>query len=164
MSKTGSLDIRSGLLFPFPFLMLGSGFILAGVGIIASHPLLSLLLVPVGLLIVTAFEGTEINVHERSYREYVSYFYLKRGTTKKFNNIEKIYINAGNVSQRMYTAHTTSSSIFTNTEYRVYIKFDGGEKVFLFSGKNRNDILRRSKKIAQSLNTSLQDNTVGMPA
>ena len=157
---SGALNIRSGLLFPLPFLFLGGGFVLAGVGILGIHLLLAFILILVGLFIITSYEGTEINTRTGTYREYNSYFFLKRGEAKPFSGIEKIYINSAKVSQAVYTAHTTSSSTFTNTEYRAYIKFDGGERVLLLSGRNKKKLLARTKQIAESLNTSVHDNTV----
>lgn len=154
------VDIRGAMLFPFPFLMLGAGFIMAGIGVMINHPIIALILIGVGVLVVTAYEGTEIDPANHTYREYNAILFLKKGKTKRYDRIEKIYVNSGKVSRRVYTAHTTSSSIFYNMEYNAYMKLTSSEKVFLFSGRNKNQIVRRAQAIADMLNTAFQDNSV----
>ena len=154
------VDIRGARLFPFPFLVLGAGFVLAGLGVVLGYPIVGVILVVVGILIVTSYEGTEIDPDKHIYREYNSFFLLKSGKAKRFDGIEKIYINAGKVSQRIYTAHTSSSSTFQNVEYNAYLKFRSGEKIFLFSSRNKSRMLQRTKQIAASLNTAVHDNSV----
>lgn len=158
-TSSNVINIRGARLFPFPFLVLGAGFILAGIGVVISYTIVGLVLASVGILMVTAYEGTEIDLAGRTYREYNSFLFLKSGKAKSFDEVEKIFINSGKVSQRVYTAHTTSSSVFLNVEYNAYLKFRSGEKIFLFSERNKNRMLRRAKQIAASLNTELQDNT-----
>lgn len=160
--QTKIVDVRGALLFPLPFLMLGAGFVLAGLGVLVNHPVIGLILVAVGVLVVTAYEGTEIDPEKRTYREYNALFFLKKGKAKHFDTIEKIYINSGKVSERVYTAHTTSSSVFMNVEYNAYLKLSKGEKVFLFSSRNKNKLMRRAKIIAARLNTEFHDHSVVM--
>jgi hypothetical protein len=153
------VDIKGARLFPFPFMVLGTGFLLAGMGVMIIHPIISLVLIVFGLSIVTAFEGTEIYPASHTYREYNSFLFLKTGRPKSFEGIEKIFINSGRVTQRMYTAHTMSSSSFSNVEYNAYLKFTEGVKVFLFSGRNKTRLIRKAEDLARSLNTSLHDHT-----
>lgn len=151
------VDIKGARLFPFPFLMLGAAFVLAGFGVLISYPIVSVILIVFGISIVTAFEGTEIYPGSHTYREYNSFLFFRTGGEKRFERIEKIFINSGRVTRRMYTAHTTSSSTFSNTEYNVYVKFSDGVKIFLFSGRSKNRVAQRAEAIARSLNTSLRD-------
>jgi hypothetical protein len=153
------VDIKGARIFPFPFMVLGTGFLLAGMGVMIIYPVISFILIVFGLSIVTAFEGTEIYPASHRYREYNSFLFLKTGRPKSFQGIEKIFINSGRVTQRIYTAHTTSSSSFSNVEYNAYLKFSEGVKVFLFSGRNKNRMMRKAEDLARSLNTSLHDNT-----
>jgi hypothetical protein len=94
-----------------------------------------------------------------SYREYNSILFIKTGKGKKYQRIEKIFINPVRVSKTIYTAHTSNSSTFQDVEYNAYLKFSDGEKIFLLSGKNKNRIRNRLKIIAETLNIPLQDNT-----
>ena len=151
------VDIKGARLFPFPFLVLGAAFVLAGLGVLISYPIVSMILIVFGLSIVTAFEGTEVYPASHTYREYNSFLFFRTGGEKRFESIEKIFMNSGNVARRIYTAHTMSSSTFSNTEYNVYLKFSDGVKIFLFSGRSKNRVVQKAEAIARSLNTSLHD-------
>ena len=151
------VDIKGARLFPFPFMVLGGAFVLAGLGVLMSYPIVSLILIVFGISIITAFEGTEVYPASRTYREYNSFLLFRTGRQKGFQSIEKIFINSGKVTRRMYTAHTMNSSTFSNIEYNVYLKFSDGVKIFLFSGRNKNKIVRQAEHFARSLNTSLHD-------
>lgn len=158
-TSSNVVDVRGALLFPLPFLMLGAGFVLAGIGVVVSYAIVGLILIVVGIMMVTAYEGTEIDPDRHLYREYNAFLFLKTGKRKSFEGIEKVYVNSGKVSQRMYSAHTSSSSVFHNVEYNAYLKLSSGEKIFLFTDRNKNRMLRRTKRIAESLHTALHDNT-----
>lgn len=153
------------MLFPFHFLLLAAIFFIAGLGIIMSHPYVSGILILFAAVIVTAYEGTEIDPSSGSYREYNAFLFIKKGKRKRYGSIESIFVNAGKVSQKIYTAHTTSSSTFSSVEYNAYLKFGDGNKIFLFSDKNRRRLMRRLQHVAGKLNTSIVDNTPeGLPA
>ena len=111
MSK-GEFDIKAGALFPWYFQLLGCAFTLTGVVFLLENFIVSLILVPIGLLILTGRSGIEINIISKTYRSYYSFFFIKWGKQMSFNKIEKLYINANKVTQKIYTAHTTQSSTF----------------------------------------------------
>lgn len=159
-AQKSTVDIKSGSVFPLPFLVLGAIFFIAGAAVFVNHPVISVVLMVAGVLILTAYEGTEIDPSSKTYREYNSFLFIKKGQSRKYNGIEKIFVNSSKVSQRAYTAHTSTSTTFSSTEYNAYLKFDQGEKVFLFSGKNKLKLLKRLNDISRSLNTSVVDNTV----
>lgn len=158
-AQKSTVDIKSGSVFPFPFLVLGAVFLMAGAAVFVNHPVISVVLIIAGALILTSYEGTEIDLLSRTYREYNSFLFIKKGESKKYEGIEKIFVNSSKVSQRIYTAYSSSSATVTGTEYNAYLKFNHGEKVFLFSGKNKSKLLRRLNDISRSLNTSVVDNT-----
>jgi hypothetical protein len=112
-----------------------------------------------GILILTAYEGTEINPGSRTYREYNSFLFLKKGKRKKYGSIEKIFVNSGKVTQKVYTAHTMTSATFSRVEYNAWLKFRDGEKLFLASARNKEKLLKRLNEIAGKLNTSVVDST-----
>jgi len=155
-----SVDIRSGRLFPFPFLVLGGAVFFSGMAMLISQPILGVVLMLGGALVLTAHEGTEINPVNHTYREYNSFLFMKNGEEKKYNDIEKIFVNSAKVSQRVYTAHTLKSSTFTNVEYNAYLKFGDGVKVFLMSRKNKTKLLEKLRDLSRSLNTTVVDHTV----
>lgn len=155
----GIVDIRCGRLFPVPFLVLGAVSAAAGVMLFSRYPIVSAILVLAGIAVFTACEGTEIDPAARTYREYSAFLFMKNGRKKPFTSIEKIYINSAKVTQRFYTAHTSSSSTFTNREYNAYLKLSGGVRVFLASDRDKGRLLSRFGAIAPRLNTTVTDVT-----
>src|SRR5688500_2393019 len=153
------IDIKSGSLFPFPFLVLGAIVFLAAVPVFVSSPILSVFLLITAALILTAHEGTEVNPTSRTYREYQSFLFIKKGKPKKYNGIEKIFVNSAKVSQKVYTAHTSQSTTFSNTEYNAYLKFNDGVKVFLLSRKSKTKLLEKLRDAARVLNVPVVDNS-----
>lgn len=79
-----TIDIRAGRLFPLQFLVLGGVLLLAGALVIVNHAIIATILILPGLLILTAYEGTEINPYSRTYREYNSFLFQKIGKYKKY--------------------------------------------------------------------------------
>jgi len=158
-SRKSIVDIKSGRLFPFQFLVLGFIIFITGIAVVGPYMIIGIVLILAGAGILTAHEGTEIIPESNTYREYNSILFIKTGKGKKYQRIEKIFINPAKVSQKIYTAHTLNSGTFHDVEYNAYLKFSDGEKIFLLSGKNRNRIRDRLKLAADTLNIPLQDNT-----
>jgi hypothetical protein len=154
------IDVRAGMLFPVHFHVLAGVFLLAALFIVGSHPLFSAGLAFFGALILTAFEGTQIDPSSRTLREYYSFFFLKTGKEKKYASIEGIAIYRAKVSQKVFTSRTMNSSTFTHTEYNAYLKLYGDEKVFLVSDKNKVKLMEKARKIAGDLNTIVTDHAI----
>ncbi len=155
-----TIDVKAGRLFPFPFLVIGGVSLFAGLFIILSVPIGGLVLLFIGGLIFTAYEGTEIDPTARTIREYYSFLFLKTGRATRYESIEGMTIHKAQISQKMFTAHTTKSSTFRYTEYRAYIKMAGEEKVLLMRNKNKARLMEEARKIAQALNTTIADYAV----
>ncbi|AHM60121.1 hypothetical protein D770_09320 [Flammeovirgaceae bacterium 311] len=153
------LDFKNGRLFPFPFQVVAILFIIAAISFFPTQALISLVLLLLSALILTAHAGVEFSQSHRTYREYNSFLFIKSGKTYPYQGVEKIFINAGRVSQRFYTAHTTTSAVFTNTEYRGYVKLLNGTKIFLISSKNKEKLANRLAPLSDYLQTELIDLT-----
>lgn len=153
------LDFKSGKLFPFPFQVVAVLFIIAAVAFFATYAFVSLVLLLLSALILTAHAGVEFNLSGRTYREYNSFLFIKSGKILPYPGVEKVFINAGRVSQRMYTAHTTTSAVFSNTEYRGYVKLLNGSKIFLTSSKNKEKLVNRLTPLLDYLQTELVDHS-----
>lgn len=153
------IDVRAGKLFPFHFHILGGVFLLAAIFVVVDHPMISAGATVLALLILTASEGTEINPAARTLREYYSFFFLKTGKARKYSTIEGIAIHRAKVSQKLFTARTTSSSTFTHIEYNAYLSLYGEEKIFLMSDRNKTKLMAKVGKIASDLKTTVVDHT-----
>ncbi|MBZ0246951.1 MAG: hypothetical protein K8H85_13505, partial [Cyclobacteriaceae bacterium] len=68
-------------------------------------------------------------------------------------------VNRSQESQRIYSAHTNKSSIFTNEVFNAYLKFSSGEKILLRKGKKKEKLIAQMNLISQSLQTQVMDNT-----
>ena len=114
---TNSIDFKSDRLFPFHFQLLGVVFLLVGVVAIFDSPYLAAFLVPIAAIILTGYRGLEFNRSTKVYREYNPFlFFLKFGKPNKYADIEKIYVNSSNVSQKIYTM-VTQGITARNVEY-----------------------------------------------
>lgn len=157
--QNNTIDIKAGKLFPFHFLILGGILLFAGAIVAVNYPIATAILVPLGLLIVTAYQGTEIDPGAKTFREYNSFLFIKSGKKIKYETLEGVFIHRAKISQKMFTPRTMNSSTFTHVEYNAYLKTDR-EKIFLTSGRNKMKLLERVRSIAAALNTSVADHAV----
>ena len=158
--KATKIDLKSGRLFPWYFQLVGIVLLPISVTFLASNFMISIILVIVAIFILTSFSGFEIDIQNKIYYPYYTFFFLfKSGKKKKFNEVEKLYINANKVSQRIYTAHTTQSATFKNVEYDAYIKFDNGAKEYLISDKKLDRLKTKLTTLSEAINISISDNT-----
>lgn len=154
-----TVDIKCGWLFPFHFLFLGGGILLGGIGVMLTYPVIGTVLIIAGAVMLTAQEGTEINPATHIYREYNSFLFIKTGSGKRYQGLEKIFINPVKLRQGFYAPHGTASTSITYVEYNAYLKFSDGARIFLVSGKNKKKLIRDLSEVARRLNIPLQDNT-----
>lgn len=158
--SSSQLDVKGGKLFPYHFQIVAVILTIPAVAFFPDHPLIAIGFLLVSALILTATSGEEFNQPTGTYREYRSFLFIKTGKSHSYEGVEKIFINAGNVSQRMYTVHTNSSAVFTNMEYRGYVKLINGIKIFLGSGKNKEQLEVRLKALSSYLQSPLVDHTL----
>lgn len=155
------VDIRNSTLFPWHFQLIAVVILLAGLALILEKPVMSSVLVFAAGFILTAADGTEIDLVKGRFREYISfYFIIRGGKWKKFPGAEKIYINSAKSTTRAYTTHNNYSSVFENTEYNAYLKLNNGEKIHLINSRKKEKLTTILQKAASFLNCPLQDNTL----
>ena len=155
------IDIRYGSLFPWPFHFIAGIVLIIAASLIIERTIVALAFIILCGLVLTTSEGTEIDLKEKTFREYKSFFFIKTGTKEQYSGMEKIFINASKSRQQMYTAHTTKSSIYENIEYNAFLKFDDGTKVQLLQRRKKADLMKRVKKIASELDVLVDDQTAG---
>lgn len=157
--KGDTHDLKNGSLFPWHLKVLAVCMVIGAIALFLTNILLALVLLFIALLILTGYSGVLINKSENTYKEYNSFIFMKRGIAKKFEAVEKIFINENRVSQKIYTAHTLNSSTFKNLIYDGYLKFIDGEKVHLMSKKDKNVLMSKLKETAEFLEVEVYDNT-----
>ncbi|HEY4653437.1 MAG TPA: hypothetical protein VIH22_02925 [Cyclobacteriaceae bacterium] len=143
--------------FPWQAQLLGALFIIGAIATVITIWWLAAILLLCGLLLVTGHSGTVFNRRERTYVEYNSYLFIRSGEVERYDRVEKIFVNAAQESQKMYTAHTLDSSTFHHTVYNAYLKFDNGKKIFLTSSRKKTALMNRLKRIAEFLETAVED-------
>ena len=134
-------------------------FIIVGIISLIYKLLLSPILLFVGAFILTGFRGVDLNGREKVYREYNSFLFLKFGKWVKYGQAEKIYINSGSASQKIYTRMTSGITV-KSEEFNAYLKFDNGSKIYLASRKDKNRLIKRLKKLTDFFGIEIQDNTI----
>jgi hypothetical protein len=127
--------------------------------LLAERTLLALILIGVSVLVWSGYSGTEVDVVHKLYREYTSFFGIKQGKHLEFSHVEKIFVNRTKKTQRLYTAHTNHSSVFTNDEYNAFLKFGDGTKILLLTRRNKKKLLLALRKVAAALHVPVVDNT-----
>lgn len=157
--KESIIDIKAESL-PWHVKFIGALFLIGAITVIVNYWWLSIILALIGLTLLTGYSGTEINYTNKTFREYHSYLFIRRGVTEKYHGIERVFINKANVSQKMYTAHTGSSSTFENILFNAYLKFDDGRKIFLTSRKDKVRLIKLLNPVIAVLGVDLTDNTV----
>ena len=161
MAAGKKIDIRYGSLFPWPFQILAGIILLIGISLIVERTIASIVLIFVCGSVLSASEGTEIDVDGKYYLEYTSFlFFIKSGSKEKFLDMEKIFINTSKTKQQFYTAHTTKSSIFENIEFNAFLKFSDGRKVHLLQKRKKEALLAQVNKVAMKLGVPIEDHTV----
>jgi hypothetical protein len=148
------LNIKTGLLFPFQFQILGYVLLLSGLGLLVIHILASIILILLGGLIVTAYSGVEFN--DNKYREYNSFFFLRFGKWEKLEKVEKIFIKKIKKSQKFYGRANQSSTI-RNVIYKAFLKFDDGNTILLKENKDKIKLGQKVQKLNQYFKTEIID-------
>lgn len=153
------IDIKNGSLFPWYFKVLAACMVIGAITLLLTNLLLAMILLFIGLIILTGYSGIIIDEKEKTYKEYNSFLFFKRGITKNFDSVEKIYVNQNRASQKIYTAHTLNSKTFNNIIFDGYLKFSDGTKVHLMAKKDKNVLMNKLKPITELLGVDIFDNT-----
>jgi len=151
------IDLRFGFLFPWPFRLIALICLIASVGIIQASLLGSLVLFLASGLVLSAAEGTEVNIANNTFREYTSYLFIKTGKFNRFHPIEKIYITKGTEAQVMHTAYANHSATFENIVHNGYLKFTTGEKIHLLREKKKEHLIQKLSPLSKGLKIEIVD-------
>lgn len=146
-------------MFPWTFRLLAALMILFSMSLLPESWFVAVILTIVGAVILTATSVFEIDPTNKRYREYNSFLMiLKIGGWDAYDSIEKLFVGVSNHSQRMHTAHTNHSSLFSNMYYHLFLKLSDGTKVKLFSETKKDKLDKQARELAGFLNCPLEDN------
>lgn len=145
-------NLKSGLLFPFQFHILGYVLLFAGLALIFINIWASIILILLGGAIVSAFSGIEIK--DDKFREYNSFFFIKNGKWEPLRKVEKIFIKRVKISQKLYGRANQSSTI-RNAVYKAFLKFQNGKTVFLYEHKNKDKLETKLRELSDYLKSEI---------
>lgn len=144
--------------FNWPSKFIAVLFLLVGVAFLKINYIVSIILIIISALVLTAFNGLEINNIDKKYIRYTWLLSWKYGEFKKFDSIENIFINSGTSSQTYYSMSNKALNMGKNI-FNGWVKFSNGKTVFLFDHKNKSALEERLKPIAKKLQTTIVDHT-----
>ena len=109
------------------------------------------------VMVVTARRFLVFNMEKGTCFRYVWVLGLKLGGTRRFDYIEKLYINKVTYSHggSAINYHAKVASI----HYRCFLKFDDGEKIPLDSDVDLDRLVNRLKQYNLMLKTTIYDTT-----
>ncbi|MGK7397436.1 MAG: hypothetical protein ACNS62_22860 [Candidatus Cyclobacteriaceae bacterium M3_2C_046] len=143
-----TINLKSDKLFPFHIQLLGFIFFFYGLFTILMSPYLAPVFVFLGSMIITGYRGLVFDLNSGRFKEYNSFLFLKFGKWQRLDTAEKIFINAVNVSQKVYTMVTTGTTV-RNIEYNSYLKLHDGQKIYLASAKHKKVLLKKLDPLAR---------------
>lgn len=124
-----------------------------------SVPLISPVLIVIGIGIISARRGVEFDLDSSTIRAYYQFLFIfKTGKKERLSEVDKIFINSGKVSQKVNTMVTTGITV-RSVEYDAYLKFRNGKKFYLVSDNNKEKLMERLFPLEAILQTQIFDNT-----
>ena len=146
-----------GLKYVTP-LFFGTGIYL----IIIRYPIWGVLLILVGAIIVTTNYVTEINLKERTYRDYLSLLGLTLNEkSKTFNKMDRIVITKGNYSQTINTR--AQSRQLDWSDYTGTLILDNDDTLDLLTRNDKKELIKGLKEFTDFLKVGVEDRTTSQP-
>jgi hypothetical protein len=138
-----------------PFIVLGVALIIGGLFIIPVKPLPAIALIIAGLVLSTTHNRLEVNLKEKSYREYVRVLGIKWGSKIKFDEVRYFYLTKSKVNQ-IY-GQTYKNHYVTVTRFNGYLKFNEDEKIAIGNSQSKDSLLKKIKKVNANLGLEIKD-------
>lgn len=152
------VQIKYGYLFPWQFLFIGALCVIVGVVLFVGGNYAGAIPIIPGILILTATNGTEIDIKNKRYREYKSILFYKMGGFIPYTTLDKLYINSVNMSQGIYTKVTTTSTI-RYVKFNAYLVVDEGITIELATGKVKNKVIKKLGELSRLASLEILDHT-----
>ncbi|RDC63775.1 hypothetical protein [Adhaeribacter pallidiroseus] len=112
----------------------------------------------VGLfLILTTHYGLEVNVGNKTFKQYLWIVGFKQYKSKAYEIIEYAFVQSGKVRQNLESVAGFNS--ITISVYNGYIKFSEKDKIHIIQAKDKETVIRRLQVLATDLNLEIVDFT-----
>lgn len=152
------IDLRFGSLFPWHFRLAAFFGIIGSFGILQPYLFWALVLFLISALVLSAAEGTEINITNNTFREYTSYLYIKTGKFDSIPPVEKLFITKGKETDRVYTRANLSFE-YENVVHYGFLKFSSGEKIQLLRDKKKERLIQNLVPLSKGLKIEIIDHS-----
>ena len=133
--------------------------ILLALGIFTSSLAGSVFLFLGSLFVLTASEGTEFNLKNKTFREYNSFFFLKTGKFEPLGLVEYIFINKGTESLQMSSPRGVQTAVVESVVFNAYLKLKSGEKIQLLRDKNKFTVIKKLQTLSERLPAEIIDHS-----
>ena len=141
--------------FPINFITLGYMLSAIGVWRIIVFDWKGIFFLLLSIFLIFFKSGIIIDTDKKLLRKYNGIFFIKKGEWKIINQLTGLQIIKSKESQTMSVLSISRTE--TNDIFKLYLIMPD-RNIFLMKGSN-NDMLKKGKKIASSLHTSLISNT-----
>jgi hypothetical protein len=149
------IDILTQHYFPYHFIVLGVVFILMGVLVSISNPLVAFGFLFFGAIFISTHSRLVIDEKRLYFNEYLWILGYKKGAQIPFEEIKYIFINRlGTKSEYGFVARLSAREIL----YKGFIKLSNGESIFLGESTTEEKLLKKIKKIAIALDLEVKKN------
>lgn len=124
----------------------------------------TLFFVILALTLLTTRYQLDFDYKKRTCFKYLWILGFKRGASKKFNNIEKIFINTVRYSPAGYLRFlpTFPDANPIENSHKSFLKFDDGEKLVLLEMHSKEKLIAKLKELNKELKTKIYDSTSGV--
>lgn len=129
--------------------------------LLLGHPVIGASFLLLAILILTTHYGLEIDLRNKSYREYTWVLGARNGETRRFAEIQYVFIKKIKVSQTINSQ--VNSTTIRKDQFEGYIKFSEDEKIHLRSEEKKEDLLSNVRKVSADLGVKIIDYTAGTP-
>ncbi len=152
-------DFKTSGYFSWPILFLGVMMLFLAVYFALSNWVVSIVLCLPAFVILTTHYRLRIDLDNKTYHDYLWILGMRQGDKGRYGNIDYLFLKAKRVTQNMQLKAASSS--VAKDVVDAYLKFDGENKIHLFTRDSRHDVVVRLKEIAAMLNTRVIDYTSG---
>jgi len=148
------LDYKTDRL-PLNFITLGYMLLAIGIWRIIVFDWKGIFFLLLSIFLIFFKSGIIIDTDKKLLRTYNGIFFIKKGEWKNINQLTGLQILESKESQTMSVLSISRTE--TNDIYKLYLNMPD-RNILLMKGSN-NDMLKKGKRIASSLHTSLISNT-----
>ena len=151
------IKVRVKNLFPYPFIITGLVIILLGLVLFNFHPFTSIFIFLMGLCIVFARDGLEIDKDHKIIREFSSLFGIKNYKKITYNRLDEIVIKEKILNPTLEREYGGVFSFLTYPSFSAFLILGNGEEVWLRSDRSIEKLKIKIRPLAELLELDFRE-------